>query len=264
MKTVSVRDTVFGEGLAKICIPVTARNMEELEQQLAGLTEEPWDLVEWRADFFEERLRKRTCEEKDTGWYMQPLRRIRDAAADRPLLFTFRTKQEGGEREISLEEYEQLNESVAASGLADLIDIEINRGEELFERLTEKVHAQNSLCGRGVCTVGSFHDFYTTLPRHKIVETLCRMQQLGADLTKAAVMPREERDVLTLLEAALDMKKQFADRPFITMSMGKMGAVSRICGTLSGSAVTFATAGRASAPGQLDARTVEGILKKLS
>ena len=37
------------------------------------------------------------------------------------------------------------------------------------------------------------------------------------------------------------------------MSMGKLGVISRICGEVFGSAVTFGTAGKASAPGQLPA-----------
>ena len=91
-----------------------------------------------------------------------------------------------------------------------------------------------------------------------------RMQTLGCDLVKYAVMPQCERDVLTLLDASLTMKEQYPDTPVITMSMGRLGAISRICGELSGSAVTFGSAGASSAPGQLPADRLAEILNCLS
>ena len=48
--------------------------------------------------------------------------------------------------------------------------------------------------------------------------------------------------------------------PVITMSMGKQGIVSRISGSLTGSALTFATAGEASAPGQIPVEKMREIL----
>ena len=85
------------------------------------------------------------------------------------------------------------------------------------------------------------------------------MQELGCDLAKAAVMPQTEKDVLTLLEATLEMKEEHPRTPVITMSMGAMGAITRSGGGRFGSAVTFGTAGPASAPGQLPAE----LLKRL-
>ena len=41
------------------------------------------------------------------------------------------------------------------------------------------------------------------------------------------------------------------DTPIISMSMGSLGAISRMTGELFGSAVTFASLSKSSAPGQL-------------
>ncbi len=68
------------------------------------------------------------------------------------------------------------------------------------------------------------------------------MQELGADLPKIAVMPQNEKDVLVLLEATNEMFKIYADRPIITMSMSGMGVISRLCGEIFGSALTFGAA----------------------
>lgn len=250
IQTVTVRNTVLGDGTPKICVPITARSRKEMEEQVERLLTVPCDMAEWRADFFEE-----TDNEK---WLIQTLEFLRGALGERPLLFTFRTKEEGGERGISMKEYERLNMAAAATGLIDLADVELNRGEGLFCSVTARLH------GYGVRAIGSFHDFAGTPAKKEITDILCRMQSCGADITKAAVMPRSEEDVLTLLDASLQMKKQYGDRPYITMSMGSLGAVSRLAGSLTGSAVTFAAAGRASAPGQMEAEALARLLPALN
>ena len=89
------------------------------------------------------------------------------------------------------------------------------------------------------------------------------MQDLGCDLAKYVVMPQTEQDALTLLAATLEMKEEHPRPPVITMSMGAMGAVTRIGGGRFGSAVTFATAGPASAPGQLPADLLAQVLPRV-
>lgn len=244
-RVVTVRGLSLGDGIPKICVPVTAADAEELKRQAEAAAEAPCDMVEWRADFFEER---------GEAWVEKSLLTLRSLLGERPLLFTFRTGEEGGERSVPIEEYEALSLRAASCGLADLVDIELNRGEERLSRLTEQIHRAGSL------VVASYHDFVRTPEQDVIVEILCRMQSIGADITKAALMPQSERDVLELLAASVRMKLECADRPYITMSMGRTGAVSRLAGSLTGSAVTFATAGRASAPGQMDAELVSRLL----
>lgn len=249
-KTVTVRGVTLGDGLPKICVPITARGKEELKEQAERIRNTPCDMVEWRADYYEGIERE--------GTLTEALAFLRKTLGELPLLFTFRTGEEGGEKAIPMETYRHLNVEAAKSGLADLADLELNRGEELVKEITEKLHQE------GVLVIGSFHDFEKTPPKEEITEILCRMQRLGADITKAAVMPRSEEDVLTLLEATLDMKKQYGDRPFITMSMGALGSVSRLSGALTGSALTFATAGRASAPGQMEAELLARLLPSMN
>jgi len=76
-------------------------------------------------------------------------------------------------------------------------------------------------------------------------------------------MPQSPKDVLSLLEATWEMKSELADRPIITMAMGPQGVISRLSGELFGSAVTFGAAVKASAPGQLDVKELQYILKAL-
>ncbi|MCL6574504.1 MAG: type I 3-dehydroquinate dehydratase, partial [Bacillus sp. (in: Bacteria)] len=92
----------------------------------------------------------------------------------------------------------------------------------------------------------------------EIINRLRKAQELGADIPKLAVMPASNSDVLTLLEATNTMSAHYADRPFITISMGKKGLISRLAGF--GSVMTFGTAGKRSAPGQVDATELRKVL----
>ena len=89
------------------------------------------------------------------------------------------------------------------------------------------------------------------------------MQQAGADLPKLAVMPRCRTDVLELLAATAEMADLHPETPVITMSMGVLGAVSRLAGETFGSAMTFANPGQASAPGQVSLDIVNEVLDAL-
>ena len=89
------------------------------------------------------------------------------------------------------------------------------------------------------------------------------MQDLGADILKIAVMPNDKKDVLKLLAATEEMANEYADRPIITMSMAGTGVISRLCGEVFGSAVTFGSAKKASAPGQIDVEDLNQVLNLL-
>ena len=86
------------------------------------------------------------------------------------------------------------------------------------------------------------------------------MQDLDADIPKIAVSASEQEDVLTLLAATEEMVSEYADRPIITMSMAGTGLISRLCGEVFGSALTFGAVGKASAPGQMNAADLSEIL----
>ena len=137
----------------------------------------------------------------------------------------------------------------------DLIDVELSSGEETVKYLIKTAHTI------GVKAVISNHDFEKTPSKEEIVKRLRKMQELGADLPKIAVMPQCKKDVLTLLTATEEMAHRYADRPIITMSMAKDGVVSRMCGEVFGSALTFGTAGQTSAPGQIEVGKLREVLE---
>ncbi len=249
MNRVKIRKIVFGEGRPKICVPITGRTREEIALRTAELKAAKPDLAEWRADWYEEVFDRKKLESM--------LVRLRKELGELPLLVTFRTKEEGGEQSIGAEAYAEFLRTVLASGQADLIDVELFRGEMLLRDICEEARK------KGIRVIASSHDFEKTPAKEEIIERLTRMQDCGADLLKLAAMPRDAGDVLTLLSATWEMKEQYAKQPVVTMSMGAKGAVSRLAGEVFGSVMTFGSAGVASAPGQVSVPELKMALEVL-
>ena len=248
MNAVKVRNLEIGSGMPKICVPIVGKTREEILEAAKEIKVAPVDLIEWRADWFEDVF--------DKEHVKSVLAELRSIIGEIPLLFTFRTKAEGGEKEIAYEQYKGLLKCVAEMGLVDLIDVEVFIDNGVSEIIAE-------IQKLGVSVVGSNHDFHKTPAKEEIIRRLCHMQVVGADIPKLAVMPQTEADVLTLLSATKEMTVKYADRPIITMSMAGMGVVSRIAGEIFGSAVTFGAMHKASAPGQLEVQKLREILEIL-
>ena len=207
------------------------------------------DLMEWRMDWYED--------VEDIAKVTELVKELRNVMGDTPLLCTFRTDKEGGVHPMSTEKYAKLNKAVAATGNADIIDVEIFTGDAIVTKIIDGAHAA------GVKVIASNHDFFKTPAKADIIYRLRKMQDMNADIPKIAVMPQNKKDVLTLLAATEEMATNYADRPIITMSMAGTGVISRLCGEVFGSSMTFGAAKKASAPGQMgvnDLNTVLGLL----
>lgn len=248
IKPVTLKNTVLGDGTPKICVPVVGRTAEEICSQAEDIVAVEPDLVEWRVDFYEDIFVPEIAEKT-----LNMLNRI---LKDIPVLFTFRSSLEGGERAITAEEYYALNVWAAAQEGISLVDVEGRRADLDAKALVEASHAH------GTPVVASNHFFHETPETGMLNRVFEELEETGADILKLAVMPQNDRDVLRLLTVTTELKEK-TDRPVITMSMGKLGVVSRVSGSLTGSAMTFGTVGAASAPGQLPVKDLRKILAYL-
>lgn len=249
-KTVTVRGLTIGESAPKICVPMVGETITELRDEAQFLRTVDLDVVEWRVDFFEH--------VEDLEKVKEALSSIRSILQDTPLVFTFRSAKEGGEKEVSVAYYFELNKVVVESGQIDIVDVELFNDEEEIKTLVAAAHRNN------VYVIISNHDFNETPAKEEIVSRLRKAQELGGDLPKIAVMPNSAADVLTLLDATNTMKEQYADRPIITMSMAGKGVISRLTGEIFGSALTFGSAKKASAPGQVPVTELRDILSLIN
>ena len=244
---VEVRGVKIGEGIPKICVPIVGKTKEEILAAAASFANIKVDVVEWRVDWFDGVF--------DFARVEDVLKELRVALGNTPILFTFRTSKEGGEKTIEADVYAQLNKNAAATELVDLVDVEAFTGDEVVKDIIAGAHVH------GVKVVASNHDFDKTPDKEDIISRLRKMQELGADIPKIAVMPQNKKDVLTLLSATEEMATEYANRPIITMSMAGTGLISRLCGEVFGSALTFGAVGKASAPGQMNAANLDTVLK---
>ncbi|MCI8893328.1 MAG: type I 3-dehydroquinate dehydratase [Lachnospiraceae bacterium] len=239
---------VFGEAKPVICVPVIGTTDAAILEQVKELADGGIPMVEWRMDWYEKA--------EDSAAVTALLKELAELTERTLLLCTYRTRAQGGEGKISPEAYRQLNLTAAESGAADLVDLEYYQVEEPERQIRE-------LQERGVWVVCSHHEFQKTPGILRMESRLLSMAIAGGDFSKLAVMPQRGEDVLRMMEAVIDAKRQRPEYHYIAVSMGELGAVSRLLGGWYGSEVTFAADKASSAPGQLPYPEVERLLEEL-
>lgn len=233
--SIIVKEFEIGNGRPIICVPVMEKTKEAILEEITYLSQSQADMIEWRVDAF------------DSFSDCNAVREILESAAPlfkkKLFLYTFRTKMQGGQAQPEHEMLNDLHDLAAESHCVDFIDLEYFADERPQRKIRE-------LQKSGVRVIASHHDFEET-PEPKIMKMLLeKMCAGGADIVKLAVMPKTKKDVLNLLEVTGEFKEMNPDTPVITMSMGSLGSISRLCGETFGSCVTFGAHKKASAPGQ--------------
>lgn len=269
-------------GLPAVAVSLTGPSLAQARTQARSAVVAGADVLELRVDLLEETGALAAPDPLDAATAAaQVLECLRglgeaiaadgaDAVAGAPVLLTCRTAAEGGRAQLDDASYGALLRSVL-DGLADwaperrpaAIDVEVQRG--CLPQVCEQAH------GLGIDVVASFHDFEATPADEVLEEVLARMAREGADLAKIAVWPTGADDVARLLGVCARATAGAGTGlgvPVATMSMGALGAVSRVAPAF-GSALTFAVVpdeqgqSRASAPGQLPLQDVRRCLELL-
>lgn len=234
IQTIRVKQVEIGNGIPKICIPVQGKTKDEIVEQIEKIKKIPCDLLEWRCDSFE-------TIETDLE---EILEIFNTKIGEKPLIFTYRTLREGGCGQDREEDYKRFAIRAMKTKKIDLLDVEFARNEEEKKELIEIAHVHE------IKVILSSHDFKKTPKVGEMLKKMCFMQETEADLIKLAVMPKSKEDVLSLLLATEQMNRLYAKKPLITMSMSEEGVISRYCGGMFGSSITFAQGVKSSAPGQ--------------
>ena len=244
MRTVKIGQVSLGVKPVKILVSLEGATVARLCAKAKTLEDKPVDILEWRMDSFGSFECEKLCAAYKT---------LKEKTK-KPILCTLRTSREGGKADLSRTEYKGLLTCFLKEARPDAIDIEFGRGD--IEKLIALAKAQS------VPVITSFHDFKKTASESILWNKLKRMEDIGADVLKIAVMPRTENDVLKLFSILLRAKT--INRPIIAIAMGELGKLSRITGSIFGSCATFAGFGKVSAPGQLDLEETQTLLKLLN
>jgi 3-dehydroquinate dehydratase-1 len=246
---VTVRDTVIGGPLPLVCLPLVGDTRAKVLQEAEALVNLEPDLLEWRIDGYEQ--------VEDIVDCLSLLKEMRTIIGDTALIFTCRIDVEGGMSKLDCETRLHLSSEAINSGDIDIIDIELCNDRHFIDT----VRAQT--LEHGVKLILSYHNFAETPSEHFIYAKLVEAQRTGADIAKFAAMPQTHGDVLSLFNATRKARSEAVQTPIVAMSMGPMGAVSRIAGGLFGSDVTFGIGMQASAPGQIPIKELRSGLKLL-
>lgn len=244
---ITIRNVVIGQGAPKIIVPTTGSTADEVLAQARAIGSNPdVDIIEYRIDYLNF--------DTDAAQVAELGKKVAAAANGKPLILTFRTKSEGGSKEITDKAYGDLYMALIKAHFVDILDVEMFRQPSVVREVVAAAHAA------GIKVVMSSHDFRKTPPTAEIVSRLREQDKMGADILKIAVMPHNVADVLKLLDATEQIRDQYSRKPLLTMSMGGLGAVSRFSGQVFGSDLTFGMIGEASAPGQVDATALRQVL----
>ena len=245
MKEKNFGKITLSNNQARVCVPVMGKTSEEVLQQLKSVVEMEPDIIEWRGDFFET--------DNNEG-YLNVLKQMKDVNENIPVIFTIRTDSEGGNKKIGWNEYCDLCLFIAEKGKefnVEFVDVEVFKDDKANELI-------NSLHEKGMNVIGSNHHFDKTPDKEEMVKILSTIEKSGADVCKLAVMPRDKKDVEVLIEASKETDEKIK-APIITMSMGELGAVTRVIPKITKTSVTFAAGVSASAPGQPGIKVVRKL-----
>ncbi|HHA9755736.1 TPA: type I 3-dehydroquinate dehydratase [Streptococcus pneumoniae] len=217
----------------KLIVSVMPRSLEEA-QALDATRYLDADIIEWRADYLPKEA------------ILQVAPAIFEKFVGRELVFTLRTRSEGGEIDLSPEEYIHLIKEVAQFYQPDYIDFEYYSYKDVFEEMLDFPNL-----------VLSYHNFQET--PENMMEILSELTILNPKLVKVAVMAHTEQDVLDLMNYTRGFKTLNPEQEYVTISMGKVGKVSRITADVTGSSWSFASLDEVSAPGQISLASIKKI-----
>lgn len=243
-KVIKVKNVHIGQGRPKICALVMGETKEEIFERARRSNECDCDMIEFRADYY-----PGITDINEAKSLLQELRKI----VRKPMIFTFRTIKEGGNRAVDQEYYKALLKMVAICNYAELIDVEASSMDDVSEFVDD-------LKEFGAYIILSKHDFFETPGRDEILKIFMDMQKTGADIIKVAFMPNSKKDVLNLINATEEMTSNYASCPVVAISMGHLGMVTRILGEFLESAITFASIDKSSAPGQINIDSLNQVL----
>lgn len=244
---IRVGSLLIGTDTPKICVPITGKNREEIIAQTKKIKAAAPDIVEWRGDFFEHIM--------DREKALEMAEAVSCVLDEIPLLFTFRTKREGGNKAVSIQEYAALNLVMAASRHVQMVDVEVCM-DAAMESLIAEIHKS------GKPVIGSHHRFDCTPSKEDMTAMLKKIESAGADILKLAVMPHTDGDVENLILATKEAVSESVTHPVVTMSMGSLGVRTRIEGKRFGSSMTFGCVGEISAPGQLEISELRAAMEQ--
>jgi 3-dehydroquinate dehydratase / shikimate dehydrogenase len=222
----------------KICVSICAETADSLYECLRAAKKSA-DVIELRFDCLNpSELENHNLEKLESG-----IDEIIGSSRHKPMLSTFRPKEQGGKRDLTKHERQNFWSVGFDRQLADL-------EEDLI------VESLDWPLEKRIC---SFHAFSGSPSDPEKIYN--RLAATKADIIKIAVQANDIVDsipIWKLLERASN-----EDKPFIPIAMGEAGKWTRILGLAHGAFMTYASldTGAETAPGQISAADMNDVFR---
>lgn len=210
--------------LKTIC-PIFLTEGEDFQKALDVIEQSTCHMIEMRLDEY--------FDQYGVEALLKKLKELDPESFGKEVIWTLRTRPQGGKADVSPEEYVQVIEDI--NQLPGLTDVELDQVTKIKDHYIPER------------TVLSWHDFEQTPGTQELAGLWDEMEMYMPKIEKISVMPKTSKDVQNLLQSC---KNHSTTQEKIAISMGEMGKISRILADFYGSGYTFASAITNSAPGQ--------------
>jgi len=224
----------------RICVPIVERTLSACRDALSAASEKA-DIIELRLDYLDD------LDERNPSSQIESL----IAAANGPLILTFRPSEQGGARQINRETRVQLWANLCSlfkSRPSLLCDLEWDIIAEIPAEIIKPDQR-----------IASYHNFNDSVARESEIFRFLLNQP--AKLIKIAVAGNEITDCIRVKQM---IEQSTSDgRQMIGIVMDEPGIISRVLGPGWGSYLTFASiaSSKASASGQLTVDTLNRLYR---
>lgn len=233
---ISIGDVSLGRGPRVVAV-IWGPLLVELA---ARAREEGADLLEVRVDLFKK---------VDLGSLEKDLKVIRQKIK-LPIIATVRRKDEGGGHSYS--ERERLHLLKSLTPLIDALDIELRS-----KRIIGEVIREARLKRKKVLV--SYHNLLKTPADEELENIVCQAKERGGDIVKIAARAKNKDEVARLMTFTY----RCPGKPLVSISLGRVGTISRILAPFFGSCLTYGYVDSSAAPGQLNVSQLKQELKRL-
>jgi 3-dehydroquinate dehydratase-1 len=126
-----IKGKIIGKGKPLVCVPVMESSKEEILRETRRLEEAHTEMIEWRVDAFEN--------VESPNAIREILNEMKHIIKESILVYTFRSKNQGGCKALSAADIYDIHQVAAESDVVDFIDV------EYFEANSE-VAGDGSIC----------------------------------------------------------------------------------------------------------------------
>lgn len=248
-----------------LCGTIFEKNIEAIVAQAEEFLQQGADMLEIRGDAIL-RWGKRM-----PGFFSRWVKlskaidEVRKLAPDTPIIFSLRTKKEGGKFCGNKKSYNFMIEVTGFANVVDFIDVEMRDTslEDVIFRDASEVYN-----GDNLIEYLTMYETPVILSRHilqnvpfakrmeQAEEALKLQEQSDAAICKLAVYVENE-DQLKEYQQLLHRHEKWMSRPHIGIAMGECGVVSRYDKGWCDSCISFAAGKKVAAPGQMSIEEIK-------